>query len=236
MKLTDSITLLRGVGPRKARLFGQLGIQTVEDLLNHYPSRVEFPPEPKHPSEWVHGTVQSMVGTVVRVLTGRNDRDFACIISSVNGESVSVRWFNNGNYMRRLPVQKGTGIMLFGTYDDAEYGFAHGFVNPEFRVFPKNTIPDIRNLRRVVYPCVSGITSRELSRYVKQVLHLASPNVRAIHDPVDKAAYDEAVRKEKYAELFYMQLALAVRSEHRKQAAPNVHCVPTPRSLEGYFP
>ena len=231
MKLADSITLLRGVGPRKARALGQLGIQTVEDLLNHYPSRVEFPPEPARLRGLEAGTVASTFGKVEAVHTDRYDRDFVCRITTAFGEQISVRWFNAGSYMRRL-VQKGTGIMLFGKYGDLGTEFA----NPEFRVFPANSQANLDNLRVVTYPVTSGITSRELSRYVKQVLHLASPNIRAIHDPVDKAAYEEAVRKEKYAELFYMQLALAVRSEHRKQVAPNVHCVPTPCSLEGYFP
>ena len=231
MKLTDPITVLRGVGPRRARALGQLDIRTIGDLLNHYPSRVEFPPEDQLLGGLETGTVQTAVGKVGRVYTGRHDRDFACSIATHLGEEINVRWFNTGSYMHGL-VQRGTGIMLFGKYG----GLGTEFTNPEFRVFPASSKPDLSNLRIVTYPVTSGITSREISRYAKQVLHLASPNVRAIHDPTDQEIYDKAVRGEKYDELFYMQLALAIRSKRRKESLPNVQCIPTPKAIEDYFP
>lgn len=40
-KLTDSITVLPGVGPKKAETLGQLGIVTMEDLLTYYPFRYD---------------------------------------------------------------------------------------------------------------------------------------------------------------------------------------------------
>ncbi|MBI5814689.1 MAG: ATP-dependent DNA helicase RecG [Nitrospinae bacterium] len=39
--LASPVQFLKGVGPRRAELLGKLGIQTVRDLLNHFPQRYE---------------------------------------------------------------------------------------------------------------------------------------------------------------------------------------------------
>ena len=40
-KLTDPITILRGIGPAKAKLFHALNIFTLEDLICHFPRGYE---------------------------------------------------------------------------------------------------------------------------------------------------------------------------------------------------
>ena len=39
MKLTDSITGLKGIGPRKAEAFGKLGLFSMHDVLYHFPRK-----------------------------------------------------------------------------------------------------------------------------------------------------------------------------------------------------
>ena len=39
MKLTDSITDLKGIGPRKAEAFGKLGLFSMHDVLYHFPRK-----------------------------------------------------------------------------------------------------------------------------------------------------------------------------------------------------
>lgn len=41
LKWNDAVTQLKGVGPTRAKLFGQLGIETVADLMMHFPFRYE---------------------------------------------------------------------------------------------------------------------------------------------------------------------------------------------------
>ena len=40
-KLTDPVTVLKGVGPARAKQFAQLGIYTLEDLICHFPRAYE---------------------------------------------------------------------------------------------------------------------------------------------------------------------------------------------------
>ena len=40
-RLSDPITILKGIGPAKAKLFAQLNIVTLEDLICHFPRGYE---------------------------------------------------------------------------------------------------------------------------------------------------------------------------------------------------
>ena len=40
-RLTDPMTILKGVGPSKAKQFAALGIYTLEDLICHFPRGYE---------------------------------------------------------------------------------------------------------------------------------------------------------------------------------------------------
>ena len=40
-RLSDPITVLRGIGPAKAKLFAALNIYTLEDLICHFPRGYE---------------------------------------------------------------------------------------------------------------------------------------------------------------------------------------------------
>lgn len=45
MNLDTPIQYVKGVGPKRAKLFNKLGIFTVQDLLEHYPREWTFPIE-----------------------------------------------------------------------------------------------------------------------------------------------------------------------------------------------
>ena len=64
MKLTDSIQFLKGVGPKSAERYHQLGIFTVQDLLFYFPFRYDdF--SSKSIFELMDGEKTTIVGRVV---------------------------------------------------------------------------------------------------------------------------------------------------------------------------
>ena len=228
MRLDTPVSELHGAGPKRVQSLRSLGIETVQDLLNHYPSRVEFAPEPARIAG-NSGEVVTIVGRVTVVpLIGGYTRTLMCIVDTTLGEQVTLRWFN-ARYVETI-IHRGTRIMATGVLTGKT------LTNPEFRTLPTKGEPDLSNLRVVVYPVTSGITSKDIGRFVKQVLHLADETVRSLHDPRDQAEYESAVQSEKYNELFYMQLALAVRKQQRESEPTNVRCVPPRLDITQYFP
>jgi len=216
MKLTDSVTTLQGCGPKRARALGQLGVHTIDDLLHHFPTGWVFPDDPGY--TLVRGTVASVawIGSIL-----------SCRVATECG-IVPLRWYNARGVGRM--ITKGCGIIALGK------SMGSPIVNPKFRVAPILDQLNIADLKEPTYPLVSGISSREISRLVRQALGTAGENIRRLHDPASKEEFDRAVRLEKYQELFYMQLALALRSKHRKQKSSNLLCMLTPHELKDYFP
>jgi len=45
MRLDTPVRFIKGVGPERAKVFAELGVHTVQDLLEHFPFRWEFCPE-----------------------------------------------------------------------------------------------------------------------------------------------------------------------------------------------
>ena len=62
--LSDSVTVLKGVGTKKAALLEKVGISRVEDLLYHFPFRYEDV-SVKSAGELVDNTKSSVKGVVV---------------------------------------------------------------------------------------------------------------------------------------------------------------------------
>jgi len=229
MKPDTPVSELRGAGPKRVLALRRLGIETVKDLQGHYPMRVGFAPPLYNYS--INGRPApeeaiTYVGDVASInRRGYTDRDFG--ISFWSG--LTVKWFNG----RRLCNQifKGSRVVVSGTVSDSR------FTNPVFKVLKTGEEPNLADLRVVTYPVTNGITSKDISRFVKQTLHLADDTVRALHNPKDPAEYDAAVKAEKYRELFYMQLALAVRKQRRESEPTNVRCmIPPDEQFSRYFP
>ncbi|NOQ21599.1 MAG: DEAD/DEAH box helicase [Candidatus Aegiribacteria sp.] len=234
MNLGTPVTELRSVGPKRARALGQLGIKTIDDLIHYYPSRVEFPPGPALLRGQDRGSTATVTGTVLESERDWFSGTFGCTVLSTLSERVHIRWYNS-RYLHRY-IQRGTKLVACGPIDDLS------MCNPQFKILPtcgdlvahaRTVMP---HLRKIVYPVVAGITSKDISGLIKQVGRFISSTLQQIHDPSDQDAYDKAIAQEKYDELFYMQLALAMRKQTRDQTAANVRCISVNMDLARYFP
>lgn len=238
MQLDTPITELAGIGPRKARAFGQLGIETVYNLIHHYPSSHTFAPEP--------GLVMKQIGDVVTVVGqvettwGYTGGQFHCRINSASlpGYEITLTWFN-AHYVRSL-IHKGTWVIASGKLTRG-YPTEYGLTNPVFKVAPRReALPPVSILNTVTYPVVKGVTSKDIQRAIRQIPRATweqLPDYYAnVHRPVDQEDYEAAVRQIKYEELFYMQLGLALRQQWREQEPANVQCMPSMIDIRQYFP
>ncbi len=226
--LSSPVKNLKGVGPAKAAALRRLGITTVDDILHHFPSGYTFAP-PVTNGPLIEGQRATIVGIVwsVRVF----ERNFEATFST----GVRVIWFG-GRYLRDS-IFPNSILMVSGivTYD--------GFVNPAWKVYKgageEGGPYDASDVNTVTYPATSGVTSKNIERLIQQVLTAMPtvvPQYRAIHRPRTQAEADEARNFFKYAELFYMQLALALRQAKRTRELPNIQCVISPHRIADYFP
>jgi ATP-dependent DNA helicase RecG len=234
MQLDTPIKEFSGVGPRKAASFRQLGIETVWDLIHHYPSSHTFAPELGLEGKQI-GDVVTVVGQVCAVWMHNYHRSLICRLDHTGHPSndVQLTWFNP-QYVRSL-IHKGTWIIASGKLTE------YGLTNPVFKVASRReALPPASALNTVTYPVVNGVTSKDIQRAIGQIHEdlwfRISPCYSRIHRSRNQEDYEADVRQIKYEELFYMQLGLALRQQRREQEPTNVRCIPSMIDIRQYFP
>lgn len=234
--LQTEVKNLKGVGPAKAAGLARLGIETVDQLLSHYPSGYTFAPEVLNTSLWglpKDGETTTRVGVVACInKPNRHNGTFDFGVTLESG--IRVKWYG-GQYLRNQ-IFRGTRLMVSGVVRDG------CFTNPEFKVLKPGETPNPADLNTVTYPVASGITNKDIGRLVRQAMdgldipYGGRPGMRWLHTPSCRAEANTARHDLKYDELFYMQLGLAVRRAQQTAEQSNVRCIVPPQSIWSYFP
>src|ERR1035437_2269481 len=122
-----SIQFLKGVGPKRAELFGRLGIETLDDLLYYFPRKWEDRRLPARrelsplldPSPLIRGTIKS-----IRDLhTSSSLRIFKVVLETPDGEA-EASFFKRHNprfdvfALLRKDLKPGRTVWITGTPDD----------------------------------------------------------------------------------------------------------------------
>lgn len=102
--LTNEITYLKGVGPKRASALNKLGIFTFRDFLTHYPRGYEDARTITPLDELIVGEVAIVVGHLSNV-TSRRARNRLLIINALledGFDSLQLTWFNQDYLLKQL--------------------------------------------------------------------------------------------------------------------------------------
>ena len=97
LKLTDSITAVKGVGKKRAELLEKMNIRTVEDLLYLFPRKYE---DRRHPVTIMEATFNQDVLLEVKVVTKQmsgnpySKKRLLRVLTEDNTGSVELLFFN----------------------------------------------------------------------------------------------------------------------------------------------
>ena len=157
----DSIQFVKGIGPKKAKLFEKLHIRTLRDALETYPRDyedrthitliAEIDMEDKY-------AVRAVVGTEPKVNRIRKGLTLVkCTIYDETG-TLNVTYFNNPYAAAQLRV--GQEYVFYGKVQG--YGRGRTMVSPQ----SEKVAPDADHPGRIVpvYPLTAGLTQRDLER------------------------------------------------------------------------
>ena len=241
LSLSMPVQYLKGVGPARARVFAQLGVHTVADLLEYFPRDWNFLPGPIKISQMQPDRTATVTGLVESTdyQIYRRQPIFEAIISDDTGVCRIV-WFHGG--FLRNQLQPGQVIMASGKV--ALYKHQLQMTNPKFLVLDERSSEPAEYFSGGVYPASSKLSSRQIKRIIRPVLDNLTELVTEfynknfqtkanlvgrkdafawIHSPPDEAKLAQAKRRLKYDELFLMQLGLALRrfqTQHLSTAIP----------------
>ncbi len=154
---------VRGVGPKGLTYLKKLNINTIDDLVTHYPfrydvlERTDLSKVEDGDRVIIDGRVES-VPMLMRFKAGLNKMNFRLVSST--GQVIGVSIFNRAFLKNQLTI--GTIITVIGKIDKAK------------NVITANEIKmgGLSNTARIepVYHSTSGLTSKSLSTYINMAL------------------------------------------------------------------
>ncbi len=241
---------LPGLGPARVKSLERLNLQTIGDLLTHYPRRYEdrrefegFPNAAGDKPVCVCGIV---VSTATKRLGGRRQM-FEAVLQEPERHALSslltVRWFNLF-YVSKI-FAAGQRVVIYGK--PKAQGARIVIDHPEFEIIENEDDEEsLIHLQRItpVYATTEGLSQRVLRGLIYRTLrsidleNLDTPlpagmdpltrgqALRAIHFPEDDDQRERARRHLVLSEFFGLQMLIAARRSRTVSRSGESHCGP----------
>jgi len=169
VNLGDSLSILPGVGPRNLELLKQIGLETVQDLLFHLPSRYQDRTRITSIAnlrEHNYCLIEGEIHTVA-VKAGRRP-SLLCQINDFSG-SIYLRFFHF-TYAQKNQLIPGLKIRCFGEIRRSFNHYGFEMIHPEYRQIQTADELPIEKTLTSIYPAVQGVSQSLLRKLMKHVL------------------------------------------------------------------
>ncbi|MCH5348785.1 MAG: ATP-dependent DNA helicase RecG [Oscillospiraceae bacterium] len=224
MTRNTPITELKGVGEKRSSLYKKIGINTVGDLIFHFPRRYTDYSQPVSAAEAMvgeHAVIRAMVvkkSPAARIRQGLTL--YKIFAEDDNGERISIVFYNNR--FAADVLHEGEEYLFSGRVS--------GNLTRKEMNSPSVLKADEENLLRPVYPLTEGLTAAMLITNISEILNSADDDffkdtlpesirmeyslctleyaIRNIHFPGDERASGEAKRRLAFDELLRLQLGM----------------------------
>ena len=226
-KLTDPVTVLKGVGPSRAKQFAQLNILTLEDLICHFPRGYEDRTklvtisrlEPEVPA-----CFKAMVMNTPRVNHIRKGLDITRVQVADATARLNLTFFNQKFAAEQLHY--GQEYIFYGAVSGDFTGY--NMTSPSFEAPDAPAV----NTRRVlpIYPLTAGLSNTIMLKTVRQALAICDPPQEvlppelrerfgilpaerayyAIHEPQSLQEADAARKRMIFEEFFVFSAGLSL--------------------------
>lgn len=245
------IRYLKGIGPKRAKMFNKLGVNTIEDLLYYFPRRYEDRTKLTPISGLVEGQIQTIKARVLvrggRFSWRRSGFNITEIVVGDKTGKISCVWFNQ-SYLRDY-FNVGVELILYGKVET--YSGRLQMSSPEFEIV--EAVKDCGNVGPLntgrivpVYGLGEGVTQRNLRKTIKSALDTYLPKINEflpydirsrinllnlaksllnIHFPESQEIQRLAYERLAFEEFFIFQLPLVLRKLKKKQEPGIAHKV-----------
>ncbi len=252
--LSQSVQFIKGVGPARAEQLRRLGIETVRDLLFHFPRAYQDLSDIRAISQLSEGALQTVRGEVVEI-EGKHLPDGRCVVSVVlwvgGKQCLEGVWFNQPHAARRFRF----GLRVAFSGKATWYRDHWQMANPRVSILDAHpSSPDQENAEPTslvvpVYPLTEDLRTEHLrpilrrvvDQYARQVPEILPPELRQqhgfpeaaraledVHFPDTLIAAETARRRFLYEHFLVLQIALSLRRREirDRQRAPRLPVSP----------
>ena len=180
-KLSDPVTILKGVGQVRAKQLAQLNIVTLGDLICHLPrgyeDRTRLVPIEKLEADRP-ACFRAMVMNTPRTSHIRKGLDLTKVQVADSTARLNLTFFNNRFAAEQL--QYGKEYIFYGAPSGDFVGYS--MTNPVFEAVDAQPVTTRRVLP--IYPLTAGLTNAALLRLVRQALAVCDPPAEILPEPV----------------------------------------------------
>jgi ATP-dependent DNA helicase RecG len=250
-ELEESITALKGVGDKTAKLFNKCGVYTCADLLRYYPRGYDLFEAPRRACDLKENALCACRLTIIGNITKRRFRNLSIVAFDAADETgtVKIAFFNapylasslksGTTYIFRTTVRRKGNFFCMDQprmYKEEEYAPLIGHLRPRYPLtkgLSNNTV--VKTVERAFINV--GKLEEFIPDEILQRLGLVSYSeaVRGIHFPDNGEMLENARRRLAYNEflLFVIKLRLLKQNtEEAKNEAPMIEVADTGRLLE----
>ena len=180
-RLSDPITILKGIGPTKAKQFANLNIFTLRDLICHFPRGYEDRTklvtidklEVDQPA-----CFKAMVMNHPRTNHIRKGLDLTKVQVADHTARLNLTFFNNKYAAEQL--QYGREYIFYGAVSGDFIGY--NMTNPVFESLDSQPVTTRRILP--IYPLTAGLTNASVLKAVQQALAICDVPEEILPEPV----------------------------------------------------
>ncbi len=235
LSLQDHVRYIKGVGPKRAELFKSLGIETVGQLLDYLPFRVDDYSKIKKLKQLRSGDTVTVFGKIVSssVIPSMRGRALQVEISDGSGTCHLV-WYNMIYLSKQL--RPGLSVVASGKVEWRRGGWE--IAHP---LWQKADILSRRGPIIPIYHGRAGLNSSTISRIVSQALSTYKGVIteilpayiilkyklvsekrayKDIHNPPNFSAWLKARNTFAFRESLFLQLALLLMKSKNRNAGP----------------
>jgi len=233
LSVKDRIEAAAGIGKKRGEKFRELGIETVRDLLFHFPRKIEDRREVKQVAKLGSGDTCTVIGRVKGVSKLEPNYDVELVKAAVNDGSGTVYpiWFNQPWVLNQLNQEEE--IAVYGEVKK-DYGEVQ-IENPVWE--PSNNQEKTRKLVPI-YPASEDLSQKIIRRIIRNNLNRYLPEVKQyparekaeeydlwgrqkslkrIHVPKNSGDFEKGRRSLAFSELFLFYANLLGGEEDEKK-------------------
>ncbi len=231
-RLTDPVTMLRGVGPARAKLLEALNIYTLGDLICHFPRGYEDRTRLVQIGDLEvdrAACFKAMVMNTPRTSHIRKGLDLTRVQVADHTARLNLTFFNSKYAAEQLHY--GREYIFYGAISGDYLGY--NMTNPAFEAVDAPAVTTRRVLP--IYPLTAGLSNGVLLKTIRQAMAICDPPAeilpqqvreqydilpareayRAIHDPVSMEEAEQAKKRLIFEEFFVFSAGLALMRQSR---------------------
>ena len=177
-----SVTVLIGIASRVAARLQRLGIETVQDLLFHLPSRYEDRTQ-LIPLGAVQAGNEVMIQGTVELSEVRFGRRRMLLTRISDGTGFMTLRFFHFSAAQQRNLSRGTIVRCYG--EARRSGPDLEIVHPEYQIVKPESVTIIEQTLTPVYPTTEGLHQLSLRRYTEQAINLLARQADRLPELLD---------------------------------------------------